>query len=250
MITRYEAYMDGVPLSSIAPEIIVKDISEKEAKTAENSYILASGNGSRVLRSARESLSVAVKFEIHAYNIERRQDILEQVQVWGKGRYLSVNTRPGKRLSVSMDAVPVIASALKWTQDITITFVSRETPFWEDEKETRLVLSGLNANGVFRPSGTVDKVPLEFTVTNNGSAAMTSFSASAGGKTMYFTNLGVQPGESFSLEYVDGIQRLPVGNRAPASPDDLFVECCKDNEVSYISSQNVEVVFRARGRFN
>lgn len=250
MITRYEAYIDGIPLSDLAPEIIVKDIAEKEAKTSETTYMLARGEGSRIFRRARESLSVSVKFEIRAYNVERRQSIMEQVHLWASGRYLSVNTRPGKRLPVIVDDMPVVLSALKWTQEITITFVSRESPFWEDENTTNLVFTGMSGNGILRPTGSVEKTHVEFVVTNKSNATMDAFSASVGEYTMSFRNLGVLAGESFSLEYVDGVQILPVESRTVESADELWAKCNANNEVSFTASQNAEVVFSVRGRYN
>jgi hypothetical protein len=249
MVTRYEAYIDGIPLSSLAPEIIVKDISEKEAKTTYDTYTMASGSGSRYLRKARESLTVSVKFEIHAYDVVRRQEVMEMVQEWANGRYLALNTRPGKRLSVNVEAMAVVQSALKWTQEITLDFVSRETPFWESEIPEKVVLEGTEGNGFLRPSGTVDLCPMELTVKNAGSGYMDSFSASAGGYTMEFENLRLLPGETFSVVYVDGVQMLPVEKRSPESADDFMLVCNKENEVSFTADQTAEVVFSARGRF-
>lgn len=250
MVTRYEAYIDGVPLSSLAPEIIVKDIMEREAKTVNDTYMMANSNGSRYFRRARESLTVSIKVEIHAYDVFRRQDIMELIHVWAKGEHLSLNTRPGKRLAVSMEDVAVVPSALKWTQDITISFVAREVPYWEAETPTRLVLTGTSGNGIFKPAGTVEDCPVEFAVKNKGSGLMGLFSASMGGLTMEFEGLGVAPGESFSVTYVDGIQMLPVDKRTASSADDLLAVCGVPNDVSFTADQTAEVTFTARGRFD
>lgn len=250
MVTRYEAYIDGVPLSSLAPEIIVKDIAEREAKNVNDTYMMAHGNGSRYFRRARESLTVSVKVEIHAYDVFRRQDVMEQIHVWAKGKYLSVNTRPGKRLAVSMESVAVVPSALKWTQDITLSFVAREVPYWEDENPARLVLTGTEGNGILRPSGTVYNCPVEFTVKNTGGGSMSLFSASVGESAMSFENLSLMPGESFSVTYVDGLQILPVEKRTAESADDLLALCGVPNNVSFTADQTAEVTFAARGRFD
>lgn len=249
MVTRYEAFIDGIPLSGLAPEIIVKDIAEKEAKTTYDTYTMASGSGSRYLRKARESLTVSVKFEIRAYDVVRRQEVMELVQVWAKGRYLALNTRPGKRLAVNVEDMAVVQSALKWTQEITLNFVSRETPFWEAETPETLELEGTSGNGILSPSGTVDLCPMELAVTNAGSGYMDTFSASAGGYTMEFENLRLLPGETFAVVYVNGVQMLPVEKRNPESADDFMLECNKENEVSFEADQTAEVVFSARGRF-
>lgn len=250
MVTRYEAYMDGIPLSSIAPEIIVKDIAEKEAKINNDTYMMASGIGSRYLRMARESLTVSVKFEIHAYDVFRRQDIMEQINMWAKGQYLSLNTRPGKRLSVLLETGAVIPSALKWTQDITLNFVARAVPYWEAETPARLVLTGTEENGILRPPGAFYYCPVEFTVKNTGSGSMSVFSASVGEFTMSFENLSLMPDETFSVTYVDGIQILPVENRTPESADNLMAICGEPNTVSFTTDQTAVVTFTARGRFD
>lgn len=249
MVTRYEAFMDGVPLSSIAPEIIVLDIVEKEAKNNQETYTMASGGGSRYFRSDRESLTVSVKVEIHAYGVQRRQDIMEQIHLWMKGKYLSVNTRPGKRLAVRVESAPVVPSALKWTQEITMNFVSRETPFWESDMPTRLIMRGTSGNGFLRPAGTVEEVPMELHVLNTGSGVMGRFMASVRGKEIVFENLGLEQGDEIKLEYVDGVQFLPVEKRTAESADDLFVKCNEQNEVHFEADQEAEVTFIARGRY-
>ena len=73
MTTRYEAWMNGVALSSLADEIIIDDIQEQQPKTNVESYTVAIWNGTRVMHSARPSLSVTVRFMVRAYDPARRQ---------------------------------------------------------------------------------------------------------------------------------------------------------------------------------
>lgn len=249
MRTRYEAFVDKIPLSSIASEIYILDIQEKEAKVSIDTGQNVWSDGLFVMRKQRESLSVILKVAIRAYSPERRQAVLEAMHLWANGEYLSLSTRPLKRLRVTVDAMPTVQSALKWTDAIQITFIAREEPFWEDEEETACLLVGESGSCSMIPVGTVNKSMLCFEVENTGGDTLDTLSVSTGGKTMSFSNLGVSSGESVSMRYENGVQILPVEKRTPESADDLFVLSNKANVISFSANCSVKIKFYTRGRY-
>lgn len=250
MRTRYEAYIDGMPLSGVAKEIYITDIVEVEPRITKDTYAFALADGTKTLRKRKESVTVEVRMQIRAYDIERRQRIMDELHLWARGERLSINTRPGQYLQFEIEEQTVIDSALKWTQTIKMVFIARGVPYWQDERPARLELVGTSGEGVLRPLGTALKCPVEMIVKNVGDGTMGSFSASVGEYEMDFVELGIDPGQSFSVVYENGIQKLPVDKRAPESSDDLWAYCGKANDVSFTADQTAEVNFIARGRFD
>lgn len=250
MTTRYEAWMNGVALSSLADEIIIDDIQEQQPKTNVESYTVAIWNGTRVMHSARPSLSVTVRFMVRAYAPARRQAIVHDIVTWAKGgKQLEVSSRAGLFLDCVVSAVPYVKSAQKWTEQLTVTFTAYSVPFWQEKEPVTATQTAANGSVTIIPNGTEDCL-LEFDVKNMGSNRLNALTVSANGKTIAFSDLQIVPSQEFSVHYVDGVLLLPVSKRTPESADNLFLKPNAENVVSFTANQNAKITFTARGLYS
>ena len=252
--TRYEAYVDDVPLSSVDPAVIVADIAESEPDTRRTTADYPTLDGQRVLRTVRQSLRVTVSFEIHTQDVRRRADICERVVRWAQGRFLKVNYRPEQRLRVVCETPPSVASALSWTQRLTVAFAAYAVPFWEDAQPTRVPVSGNGSVSAY-VRGTAAQTLVEATVQNSGSAAITAATLKAGDTAFLFAGISIPAGGSLVIGY-DGARVLSakIGNasvlarRTTASDDDLLAPCGQRAAFSVSGAgANAKTTFTVRG---
>lgn len=226
MITRYGAWLDNLPLSGIDPTIIITDIDEHTPAVDVLTASRALGDGLRVTRRTRQSLSVAVKFMIREYGVARRKDILQRVITWARlGKYLSISDRPGQRLRVELDSVPTITSALKWTSVITLTFIAYACPFWEED--TPVTRTG---GGKMYVPGDAEKAFVDVSIQPTSS----NVTVKAGDTSI--TLQGVSG--KIDITHEDGVLRIMSGStsllskRTAASSDDLWVTPGQENTFS------------------
>ena len=231
MRTRYEAEIDGIPLSSVSSSIFVTDIQEAAPNVYRSTVNYPVGDGQRILRTVRQSLRVTVTFEIHDRRIRNRADVCERVQKWAKGRILKVNYRPDQRLRVICETQPTVASALKWTDSLVVVFSTLAVPFWEDALPTRITALGDGGMSAY-VRGTAQNALVEATVANTGNETITAATLRAGDSTIAFSGISIPPGGNLALAYDDErVLSAKIGatsvlaKRTVSSDDDLIVPC-------------------------
>lgn len=251
MTTRYACSLNGLALEAISPLIYVLDIVESppsmHAETAEHPLHA----GSRMLRLDRVSLSVRVSFAIRAYDVAQRKAICSQVAAWAaRGGYLTVNDRPGQRLAVRCTTLPVIASALRWTDALSMTFTAYEVPFWEAENPVSVHVSAAAASStVLTVPGGYGQAWLDAELVCSGTATVTLTTplssmtlSSVSGTVSIRHDAGV-----LSIRSSGGASLLT--RRTASSSDDLLVRAGEDNRIQLSATQAVSASFSARGCF-
>lgn len=253
MISRYEVILNDIALSSINPNICVLDVNYTAPKKSISTYNVAKRNGSRIHSERTEPISVSVSFEIHSYNIAERQHICGLVSRWAKnGGILEINDRPGQRLRCICEVKPVIESAKKWTDPVTMTFVAYQLPYWEEKEYAVLSLTaGTSGSGTLFVPGCEDGAMVEADITVNAST-LTSLMLTANGKTMTLSGLSVGSGNTIKVAYDDQlIQSIKVGSTSildkRTGADDLIAKCGEVNSFSFTSNKSVTVKFKVRG---
>ena len=242
MMNRYGVWLDGLPLHEIDPSIILTDIIEQPAVVDVISYPRAQGSGLRIAKRTRQSLSVSVRFAIWEYDVTRRKAVMQKIVTWAKsGKYLAINDRPGQRLRVEVDSMPTIQSALKWTQDLTITFTAYAMPFWESDDVHMLTTSDV-ASMMIMGDGDQTLVDATIQVEEEGDVTV-----KADNTTITLTDVS---GTINITHGDDGILRITAGedsllsHREPKSSDDLIATPGRVNEFSVIGGT---ATFRVRG---
>lgn len=243
MITRYGVWLDSLPLHELDPTIYITDIQEQPPRMDVQTSPRAGGPGMFVTKRTRQSLSVVVRFAVREYDVTRRKAVMQKIIAWAKGgKYLAINDRPGQRLRVEVDTMPTITSALKWTQELSITFTAYAMPFWESDTPDIITTAGTASMLV---QGDADTALVDAEIIPTGFAV----TVSAGNSSI--TLQGVSGPVSLS-HGDDGILRITSGGasilskRTPASSDDLTAIPGQENTFAVTGG---EATFTARGRW-
>ncbi len=262
MITRYSVWIDNKGLQDIDPSIYITDIKEKEPKQSAVTASQAWGNGLRLLRMQRQSLSVVVRFAIRERDTARRRDICTRIRAWAQEGYLTTSDRPGQRLYVVCEKIPTVTSALKWTDEMEMTFTAYDVPWWEDaQANTATASSSLESEHNWHRAvcyvcnrGTAD-APVTVQVTAQGAIDKLLVYRDERNK-MAFDDLGMRAGDVFSISYDNrGIVSIKVNDRSVldkrrgVSGDNFFCEPGRHSFVVQWGEAPFTVRAAVRGRY-
>ena len=272
----YDVTLNGVSMSSLADEIVIRDIVELAPEIDRQTAKRALHAGTRVTSTVRRSLSVKVVYVVRAYEGVRRAEILDQIAAWcAGGGLMTINTRPGKRLFVQPADTPRLDSSLKWADDLSLTLTAYEQPYWEDEEAVSVSVSSqwVEAQGqhffagVIRPAGNVPRVPLTLMLYNTSKTdPLTHIKIVSEDTFMEFEGLNLAPGTLFggsiSVSYTQNdVQQITnimaqspeeislLKYRTAESSDDLLVSSGKDNQLYVYADQPFWGKIDARGRW-
>ena len=241
MMTRYSAWLDGLPLHEIDPTIYILDIQEDPAQVDVSTAPKAGGAGRFVVARRRQTLSVTILFAVREYDVTRRKAIMQEIVAWAKGgKYLSINDRPGQRLRVEVEELPTIQSALRWTQELSITITAYASPFWENDYTDSLTTSGTASMTV---TGDADSAPVDVSVKPSGGTVTVKADKSTITLTDVSDNVEITHGDEGILRMLsNGVSIL--SHRTPDSSDDLTVTPGRVNDFSVTGGT---ATFRVRG---
>lgn len=251
MISRYEVTLNNVPLGGISPHILITDIRYTAPAIDNETFTVAKRQGARIHRRYVGKATVSIDFAIRAYDTRERHEICNRVAQWAKnGGVLWTNDRPGQRLRCVCDVFPVITSALKWTDTLSITFTAYALPFWEEIIPAMLTFTGTSGKGSLYVPGNVDGAMIEATIKAN--AALSTVTLKANDTSLTLSGLSVSSGQTIAIAYNDDmIQSIKVGSTSllnkRTGDDDLLANCGEVNAVSVSANASVSVTFKARG---
>lgn len=252
MRMRYTCQMDGVELDSLAPSIYITDIVES-APSINRAIAQLPFGAQRITNRYHTQLNVTVKFLIREYDTMRRKAICQAVAAWAQGKFLAVNDRPGQRLCVECATLPVISSAQRWTDALSMVFSAWEKPYWEDAHPASVVLSG-NGSAVLRFAGVMPDSPLEAEITANNSVGKVTIAC--GGQTYELGGLSMGAGDVLRIGHDEhGLQFMRVNDRSvlshrqPDSSDEIMLQPRTDNTITFSADGNAKAVFSARGKW-
>lgn len=245
MISRYEAFMDGIPLSSVDPSVYVLNIQPGDNNPEIRTSKVAGRAGARVIRKEHNSLPVNILFEIHEYDTVKRQAVCQKVKSWANGRILSVSDRPDQRLRCVCESYPN-ANAKEWTEALTVGFTAYNPPYWENARET--IVTTTSSKTAFVP-GNAPETLVSAVVTVNSS--ISSLTLTTGVKSLVLSVSAVQNDKIYvgyddnNILYIRKNSTSILGNRT--GDDDLTVPCGDQATFSVSSNGNVTAEFRVRG---
>ena len=251
-----DATMDGVALSTIGG-IIVREVHE-DAPTIETINGERPGRyGQLVLGKKRQSLKVAIEClitEIH--NLATRTAKAEALAKWADGSVLELSNHPGRVLNGYLSGEPTLGEVRDYNSPLRIEFTADQVPYWEDKTAITRTISNAKIATMSTDfnSGSVP-APLLVTV-KPVSTTLTSFSVTAGGKTIALTDISVG---SLQTLYIDrderdnlrirrGTSTSYMSARTAASADDLMISPGSVS-ISISADQNVNVTFTYKGRW-
>lgn len=251
---RFDAYINGVSLSSVDPHIMLVDIMEERAQVDRELAARAMHPGQRMNAMVRRSLTVRLIVHITTPHIITRAEVMDKVAGWvGEGGWLTINTRPNQRLYVHAETSPAMGSSLRWTDEIEIELTAYERPYWEQQWPTVAVITD---SGNIVPTGTMPEAYVEVDVKNVGEGDLTTVTLSCGSTMIKLDGLTVPPQAYVRIYYTDDDLMVieadgesALANRTAESSDDLIAMTRKSNALAVVADQAVSAVFRARGRY-
>ena len=251
--TRYMCAIDGQGLQDIDPTIFITDIQETAPKIRAQTASNALYDGLRLTRMQRQSIAVSVTFAVREYDTARRKAVAQKACEWARDGWLTISDRPGQRLWVICDKLPVITSSLKWTDTLTIGFTAYALPYWQEAHPATAVYTGANGSAVVTPSGNRDCY-LEAEIIASGGTVDT-LTIAANGRRYMFEGLGLANGQTLSIGYSDAdhLQYMRIGDasvlskRTASSDDDLLLHPRRQNTVTISANAAVRATIKARG---
>lgn len=248
--TLYTVFLDGIGLHTLDPSVVITDVQEPAPQMEVQTAMLADRHGEYCSQQLRRSISVTVKLRIITADFTRRKSVWRSVNSWAThGRLLSISDRPGQQLRVRLSTPPAMPSALKWTDEISLTFTSVGLPYWQEAIPASITYTGEAGLVRLIPEGDAQSM-LEVTAVNRGTDPLTRLRVHTGGYFITVEGMNIAPGESLSMVYDDDhILQLPLAFRTEDSSDDLPLTPGADNKITFAADQQVEITFSARGCF-
>lgn len=255
MLTRYSAWINGQGLQDIDDSICILDIAEKDPDTEIIRAERSMGGGTRYIRTNRHSLSVVIRFAVRERDPARRAEVVDRIRTWARGGWLTISSKPGKRLRVVCEYLPMVDSALRWSDTLELTLTAYDVPWWEDERVDSIsATSALNSTNdwqmaiCYLHNAGNTATPISVEVTAMGDIDTLRLYVDETNR-MAFRELDMHTGDVFRLEYNDlGIASYTVNG---VSVMDKRTGNSQDNVTlapgrGYINIQWAEQPFSAR----
>lgn len=256
MARRMQVWLNGVSLTDAVPSVIIRNVYEDDP---ENDLVTGERPGypgQRIISRKRTQLVIRIEIALRIlHDLRARAKALQDVCAWAQDGILELSNRPDQRLQCIVTKRPALNTDRNYTQLMNIDLTAIAIPYWENILPDTVSATGTGGSLTLIPSGSVDKIPLEFKVTPSGSA-LTSFSASVNGYTISLSGLNVAAGKTLALYYdSNALQWITndgtsvISSRSAASDDDLWVYPNQSNTITYTAGTSSAVVFEARGRW-
>lgn len=250
-----KAYLNGTALTALSPSIVLLDVEEQPPEMDAQLLPRGQSEGAAVMREYRRALRIRLKMEIHESNMARRKAICTKIAAWASnGGRLTLSDRPGQALDVRCEALPVLSSALHWTQPVSLTLAALDFPYWRSDRSATVNASASTWHSLgLSPAGNAAPVPIEAQMRNVSGSTVTNLTLSTPLGTFSFENLPFYNGRTMTVGEEGGVPVARVngasvlGCRTPQSSDRLRVASGELSTVTLSASQPVEVSLSARG---
>lgn len=262
MRSRYRVRLAGVHLDSLDNDLLILDVqhSEPEFQISENRNDALAGYDYRTDNAYFRKTTVTVTFELHIYDVARRNAVCQKVNQWAAaGGSLATNDRPDQILrNVRCEKYASIASAKNWTDPLTLVFATTYVPYWQSSAESVLNLSGKAPKGTLKLDGNTGEALVSVEVT--AKASITSFKITVGDTNVELKGLSLTNGQQMVIDYARSrYLRIRVKENTsdkmtsvmsrlqPKSTDVLKAPCGAKTSVSISANNKVSASIKARG---
>lgn len=264
MRSRYRVSLAGVQLDTINDNLLILDVSHDPVDFSDTTYTIAGQDGYDLSGSRLLSRTVTVSFELHIYDIVKRQAACQDVITWAKdGGYLVVNDRTGQRLTVRCKNYPAIESVRDWTAPLQVVFETTAVPYWEETTATAKSVSGTNTYGAVKVPGNAGDACVGVTVTATAKITtlqlevrtQNSSGSWASKSLLSLTGLSIPKNGTVTISYTgkrflkirDQDNKSLLANVASASTDRLTATCGVVNRFYIKANAKVTASFTVRG---
>ena len=246
--------LNGEGFHALDPRLYIQDIQEQVRMAVETAKRPAWG--STLLNApARDSLSVTVRFMVKECDRAKRQGVIGRVNAWAKEGWLTLSTRPEQRL-YAVCTQPAGSEAFKRSADMELTFTAYDGACWQAVYPVSVTGSGKDLQLSIIPRGT-RPCRLEARIANTSEGTVNSLRLAANGKTMSFSGLGLQSGQTLEIRYdhrrllgafIGSTGKLAC--RTADSADDIPLLPGKGNTVTFSADRACGVTLYARGEYD
>lgn len=253
MITRYNVTLRGTSMASLDPSILILDIQHHPVSQQDDVLTLAKRQGTILQRSYVDKCSVTITFQIRKYDIAERQTVCSKIAKWViGGGVLITNDRPNQKLTVDGWTLPVIPSALRWTDPLQLTFIAYAIPYWEATNAPQEIVTGTRGGADFEVPGNVKNVPCEMRAVVTGDTAMTRITFTVNNRSLMLSGLNAAKNSTLQIMYDSKmIQYIKIGTTSlldkRTGVDDLLCDCGATNYFNFSSNTECRVYFLPRG---
>ena len=260
--------LDGVQLDEQHPQIAIQSVQSGTAKgNAGSAAVRYGGSGSRRIAGHREGLEITVGFSLILKKGEaaEREAALEAANTWAaiarEGAWLTVNTKPGRRIRVYLEEPAVMGDARSDApKTFAVKFKAYGIPNWQEETGSSTILAdGGSGSGSLSIGGNAPTCA-EIRMENISGQSMSWAEATIGGRTIRCEGIGLGAGETLIIDHdTEGLIRIRIlgtnqrsrsilDKRTAGSADDYWVNPGMA-AVSFRSERACRVTASARGRF-
>lgn len=250
MRSRYEAYIDGIALSTIHPGILLTNVEHHLANYNLQTQAVANRNGLMILNRKQGATSVSISFELRVYKTQERQVALQKIQQWAQGKTLETSDREGQKLNIICTAFPAVSSVQDWNDTLKVGFTAYDQPFWENKTPSVITLVGDDEDGVLFVPGNAGEAYAEVEVTP--SQTIDDLTVTVGDTSITLddlnTNAVIKIGyDEKGIQYIKAGTTSILSKRTANSSDDLIAICGKKNAVAVEADHSVTAKFSVRG---
>lgn len=256
MSRHVQAWINSVEITDASHLVILREPAEQPPETELITGERPGAPGARLIGTKRTRLTVTLGFVLrNIFDLAARTQAIEDVNAWAQDGILELSNHEGRQLQMAVTKRAALGTIRDYNQVYTIECAALACPFWQDKGVSSASASGASGTVHLSPPGTVDRLPLELTVTP-ASAALTSLTVGVNGKQMQFGGFSLPAGQALRLYYdeqmlqwitLNGVSTL--GARQSGSADDLFVLPRQDNAISFTANTSVQIQARARGLY-
>lgn len=220
MRTARNAALGGVTPDSMDARLMVLGIQPDAGKDNIQGAAHAEASGQRVVSRRREYLDVRIILGIWGRKEDRvaRSLAFEHLIAWAQrardGAWLTIDSKPGRRLWVRVQQLPAEGDQWNWTAQYTVVLRAWERPWWEELYGFDSRVTGSSCSGQARVAGT-EETAADVTYKNTSGSACTTLVVNIGNRRMTFSGLDIASGETFAIDHrEDGMLRIRIRSTA------------------------------------
>ena len=255
MARGVEVWMDDISLRSVSPKILLQRISEAVPQMDILYAANARGPGRRIVRANALSRKITLEIQIReTRDLPMRARIVRDINEWAAGHVLKTSNRPGQHLRVTCVALAAVGDARDYTDTMRVEFESSPIPYWQDDAETEISMSGQSGSGRLDVQGSAETVITGRVTPKAGTLG--EMTITAGETGFHLAGLAATPSAPLEIWYDHrGYLAITAGRescmpaRAANSADDLIAQP-PGVDVSFTADVACDVTLRARGRWN
>ena len=251
MISRYEAYLNDVALSSLDTSIYITDIAYSVVTPQINTVRLSGRNGAYSSGNYVQENRIAQSLMVRQYSTQNRQTVIGAIIAWAsKPGWLKTSDRANQKIYVKCSKYPAVTSALRWTDVLSLEFVAYDYPFWVDEIPNKETITSGNECDVFVPGA----YPTDVEAVITPSATITSLHIECGDTFLELSGISVPANQTITISYTDDHHILSIesnevsllNKRTPESSDDLVLNP-GTNTVSFTANASATCTLIIKG---